>query len=109
MKKQIKLKDVKAAAEATAAVAILVAVLTIMGELWHPLKDTLKAVFTHHWLGKGFLSILMFAIVYKFRRNNYAHSESAAKALHLAVAASLAASAAMLIFFVLLLFFLLLF
>jgi len=64
MKTNIKLRDVKAAAEATAVVAVLVATLTIVGEIWHPLKDTLKLVFTHHWLGKGALSIALFAGVY---------------------------------------------
>ncbi len=97
----IKLRDVKAAAEATAAVAILIAVLTIVGEMWSPLKDTLKAVFTHHWLGKGALSIVMFVFVYKLRANIFARNESVIKSIYISIVAILVATAAMLIFFVL--------
>ncbi|MBL4644327.1 MAG: hypothetical protein JKX80_00485 [Candidatus Pacebacteria bacterium] len=100
MKKNIKLRDVRAVAEATAAVAILVAVLTITGELWHPLKDTLKTIFTHHWLGKGALSIAVFALVYWLRKDVPARNGATVHALYLAVIASFAATAAMLIFFV---------
>jgi len=101
MNTKIKLRDVKAAAEATAAVAILVAVLTIVGDMWSPLKDTLKAVFTHHWLGKGALSIALFALIYFVRKKAPARNGSTAYAILGAVIASLAASAAMLIFFIL--------
>lgn len=34
----------------------LVTVLTVVGDLYSPLKDWLKATFYHHWIGKGVLS-----------------------------------------------------
>lgn len=101
MDKHAKLQNVKAAAEAVAVVAVLVATLTIVGELWSPLKDTLKSIFTHHWLGKSFLTIAAFSLVYGFRKNKPARTDSASRALYLATIMSLAATFAMLLFFVL--------
>lgn len=101
MNKHAKLQNVKAAAEAAAAVAVLVATLTIVGELWSPLKDTLKSVFTHHWLGKSFLAIAVFAFVYSLRNDTPARAESTANSLYIAVALSLISSLAMLVFFML--------
>jgi len=99
MSTKVKLRDVKAVAEATAAVAVLVATLTIVGELWHPLKDTLKLVFAHHWLGKGALSIALFAAVYWLRKESPARNGSAVRALYWAVALSWVATLVMVIFF----------
>lgn len=99
--KNVNLQSVKAAAEGVAAVAVLVAVLTIVGEMWSPLKDTLKNVFTHHWLGKGALSIVLFGIVYQIRKGEYARADTTSRAIYLAVLMSLLATAAMLIYFAL--------
>lgn len=41
---------------------ISVTVITIAGELYAPLKDWLKAVFTHHWLGKSAISVIVFIL-----------------------------------------------
>ncbi len=47
----------------SAIVAIMFIVFaTIFGELYKPFKDWLKEVFTHHWLGKGIISIAIFYI-----------------------------------------------
>lgn len=48
---------------ATAATAAALAVLIITAEKYAPLKDWLKATFSHHWLGKGALAILFFMAV----------------------------------------------
>jgi hypothetical protein len=42
---------------------ITVVALTVFGELYAPLKDGLKNVFTHHWVGKGVISFVGFYIV----------------------------------------------
>lgn len=42
---------------------ILITVITITGEYYAPLKDWLKNVFTHHWLGKGALAIIIFILI----------------------------------------------
>ena len=48
----------------SAVVAIVVVVaLTIVGELYAPLKDWLKTVFGHHWVGKGVLSFAGFYLL----------------------------------------------
>ena len=47
---------------AVIAIAAVVA-LTIVGELYTPLKDSLKAVFSHHWVGKGVLSFAGFYLL----------------------------------------------
>ncbi|MBI3956530.1 MAG: hypothetical protein HY340_00885 [Candidatus Kerfeldbacteria bacterium] len=46
---------------AGAAVVLLVA-LTIIGDLYAPLKDWLKATFTHHWIGKGVLGAAFYVV-----------------------------------------------
>lgn len=38
-------------------------ILVIVAELVPGLKDWLGATFSHHWLGKGILEILFFAVV----------------------------------------------
>lgn len=100
MSSSTKIKDVKAAAEATMAVAVMVAVVTIGGELWAPLKDTLKMIFTHHWLGKGALAVVLFTLVYYARRRSPASNEAAVASLYHASIVCLLSSVAMLIFFV---------
>jgi len=47
---------------ASIAVIFIVAV-TIMGELYAPLKDWLKNAFTHHWIGKGAISFIGFYLI----------------------------------------------
>jgi|TARA_Y100000310_G_scaffold345866_1_gene471927 hypothetical protein len=42
---------------------LLVVGLTIGGELYKPLKEWLKMMFSHHWIGKGVLSFVGFYIV----------------------------------------------
>jgi hypothetical protein len=99
--KNVNLQSVKAAAEGVAAVAVLVAVLTIVGEMYSPLKDILTNVFKHHWLGKGALSIVLFVLVYQTRRGEYARADTTSRAIYLAVIVSFLSTAAMLGYFVL--------
>ncbi|MAZ67576.1 hypothetical protein CL652_02270 [bacterium] len=99
--KNVNLQSVKAAAEGVAAVAVLVAVLTIVGEMWFPLKDLLTNVFMHHWLGKSALSIAVFGVVYQMRKGEYARTDTTARSIYLAVILSFLATAALIVFFVL--------
>lgn len=39
---------------------IFITVITVYADLYPPLKDWLKNSFTHHWIGKGVLSFLLF-------------------------------------------------
>lgn len=48
---------------AAASVAVFIAVVTIFGEFYPPLKNWLKAVFSHHWIGKGVLSAALFVVL----------------------------------------------
>ncbi len=48
----------------SASVTVLfIAVLTIWADLYAPLKDWLKTMFTHHWIGKSVLSAALFLIL----------------------------------------------
>lgn len=40
-----------------------IAVLTVVGELYKPLKSWLADTFTHHWIGKGVISFVGFFVV----------------------------------------------
>lgn len=61
MQKQIKL--LHSAICAAAVTAIFIAVITLYAEFSAPLKDWLKTIFTHHWLGKSALSVILFIAV----------------------------------------------
>ena len=42
---------------------LYVPIITIGGELFKPLKDGLKNIFWHHWLGKSVVLILLYVIL----------------------------------------------
>ncbi|MEK7171397.1 MAG: hypothetical protein AAB739_00665 [Patescibacteria group bacterium] len=42
---------------------IYIPLITIAAELYAPLKDFLKSVFWHHWLGKSVILIILFIAV----------------------------------------------
>ncbi len=53
----------------SAIVAVLfLVVITVAADLAPELKNWLKAVFTHHWIGKGVLATLLFFATYLFLR-----------------------------------------
>lgn len=53
----------RAAATGATVGIIWVTVATVAGELSAPFKDWLKAVFAHHWLGKGYVAAGIFILV----------------------------------------------
>lgn len=55
------LKSITASAIIT---IIFIATITIAADLIPSLKDWLKNVFTHHWVGKSILSLLIFFVFY---------------------------------------------
>lgn len=42
---------------------ITIALLTIVADLYKPLKSWLALTFTHHWIGKGVISFVGFYVV----------------------------------------------
>jgi len=40
-----------------------VSIVTVWSELYHPLKDWLKNMFTHHWVGKGILAACIYIVL----------------------------------------------
>lgn len=48
---------------AGSSTVIFIVLLTLGGEQLPPLKTWLAQVFSHHWLGKSFLSIIVFGVV----------------------------------------------
>jgi hypothetical protein len=48
----------------SAIVAIVfVTFATIFGELYKPFKNALKDIFSHHWIGKGVIAIVIFYLL----------------------------------------------
>lgn len=45
------------------AAALLIVILTIVGELYGPLKTLLKEQHHHHWIGKSIWASTLFAVV----------------------------------------------
>jgi accessory gene regulator protein AgrB len=50
-------------AVAARAAVVFVTAVTVLGEFSPNVKDQLKALFTHHWIGKGVLAALMYLVV----------------------------------------------
>lgn len=72
---------IRASAWAAIGAIVLVVVLTIVGELHAPLKNFLKDTFSHHWLGKSILSVVVYLVVALALSFKKAPIESAAFAL----------------------------
>jgi len=53
-------RTIRAFLAAATVTVVFIAAITIVGELYPPLKDWLKATFFHHWLGKGALAAMLF-------------------------------------------------
>lgn len=51
-----------AAIKATALCALFVTAITIIAEYQAPLKEWLKVTFTHHWIGKSVLAVVVWAV-----------------------------------------------
>ncbi len=60
MNEDKKTKYIQAFVASAILAVVLITVLTITAELYKPLKDFLKDVFYHHWIGKGVLSFAGF-------------------------------------------------
>ena len=54
---------VRAVAIAAMVTSAMLAILIVSAEEIPAFKDWLKATFTHHWLGKGALAIVVFIVV----------------------------------------------
>lgn len=100
MENDKKINRVRAAGEGVIAVAVLVAVLTVGGELWTPLKDALRGIFTHHWLGKSILALAAFVLIFLIRARVRTDAGKARMAVIYAAGACLLSSAVMLGYFV---------
>ena len=55
-------KLIRGATLGAIASIVTVTVITVAGELYAPLKDWLKSVFAHHWLGKSAISVIVFIL-----------------------------------------------
>jgi len=42
--------------------SFLIMILVVVADLYIPLKDWLKTVFIHHWIGKGVLALVFFIL-----------------------------------------------
>lgn len=73
---------------ATSLTTVFITALTIVGELYkvvgadgkaiNPLKDLLKALHGHHWVGKGVWAVIFFAliiVVFYFLKRKFVNAE----------------------------------
>jgi len=91
----------RAAALGSIAASVVVAVLTIGGEEWAPLKNALKSAFTHHWLGKSVISAAVFGVIFLLMAWKPSDVERTVRALWYAIGAAILSAAAMTFYFVL--------
>lgn len=61
MNKKIKL--INSFSISASATVIFVVFITIISELVRPVKDWLTGTFSHHWIGKGILSLILFLVL----------------------------------------------
>lgn len=52
-----------ASLHAAAVTVLFVTLVTVVADLQPPLKDWLKNTFSHHWVGKGWLSAGLFVLL----------------------------------------------
>jgi ABC-type Fe3+-siderophore transport system permease subunit len=71
----MKPNEIRAAAHATMAALVFVALITLYGEISAPFEGWLKSIFWHHWVGKSILSIVMFALVYFFQKDRVSNAK----------------------------------
>lgn len=78
-----KIKIASTAAMSAILAVFFVTVITIAAELWPPLKEWLRTIFTHHWVGKSILVIVLYflRLFFIFRINNGASIERLNKIL----------------------------
>ena len=57
-----KIKIIHSAVCGAIAAVIFIIVVTIVADVYLPLKDWLKNIFTHHWIGKSILSVVIFIV-----------------------------------------------
>ena len=57
------MKNIKAFSISAMASIWLVALLTIVGEVFAPLKDALKAMSGHHWVSKSIIAMVLFVVL----------------------------------------------
>lgn len=60
MKNEFKIKIANALTVSAIITAIFITGVTIYADLNSALKDWLKNTFTHHWIGKGVLAVIIF-------------------------------------------------
>lgn len=76
---------IKAFIRGAVAAVLTTTLLTVVADLYGPLKDLLKQLFSHHWIGKGVVAIFVFLAVgfggWIFRREAGDESAGVARGL----------------------------
>ena len=58
-----KLKFLNALISSVTITIIFITTITVAADLYLPIKDWLKNIFSHHWIGKGVLSLVIFPVL----------------------------------------------
>ena len=56
-------KQIQTVARAALYTVITITAITIIADLYPPVKEWLKNTFTHHWIGKGVLGVAVFVVI----------------------------------------------
>lgn len=91
---------IRSSAFSAAFAFLALAVLVVVGEEVAPVKSWLKDTFYHHWLGKGALSLLFFAVLSVLFRTMGA-SKDLGRSIYIMTAAAVLSCAIMAGFFLL--------
>lgn len=54
--------NLRALAHATSTTIVTITALTIIAELYSPLKDMLTKIGSHHWIGKSLIAVVVFGV-----------------------------------------------
>lgn len=98
-----KIKLVASITKSAIITVIFIVAVTLAADLMPSLKDWLKNTFSHHWLGKGILSIAifsLFSIIAYFFLPSQKDIEKTKKLLSTLIWTSVGGSAVIFIFFI---------
>ncbi len=95
----MKPNEMRALAHAGMAAAVFVVLSTIASELSPPFKAFLVSIFSHHWIAKSVLSIVVFAIAYYWQKDRVSSAKVDLLALAWRVAAVAVLSGAVIFVF----------
>ena len=95
------MKNIKAISISGMATTVVITLLTIIGEIAHPLKDVLAAMTGNHWVSKSIIGMVLFLVLMLILGyTTKADNKNSAKYIWGVFWVTLAASFAMFVYFI---------